>query len=218
MSRLRLRAERETASGVSIISSSSPASPVDLRRMAIPYRLRFAAFILAWTWLATPGVHAQDMIPCTDLSLDALVHMCPDELRALYCAAKPGPIPEGCTDGRAFRHAGTCLAESSTKMTGLLWHGKEFDSCTCSLKNRWCLGITAVEAKVCYGESWLDGCPAIVMDYRGVSPVVWRHVRDELRQIGPCLYLGAMFQEKHGCPKFKMFFALEVPPCCPAPN
>jgi hypothetical protein len=136
-----------------------------------------------------------------------------DELAALYCNAEPGPIPEGCTTGKAIRHAGTCLAVPSSKMTGLLWHGKLFDGCTGTLLNQWCCGIKAVKAQVCIGESWQDGKPAIVMDYRGTSPVVWRHVRDELREVAPGLYLGIMFQDKGCQPKFKMFFALEVP-CC----
>ena len=193
------------------------------RRMAFSHRFRLSIAILttllgAWT-ASAEEIQAPSAVSscCPALTLDNLACMSREELEALYCGAKPGPIPEGCTEGRAFRRAGTCLAASSTKMTGLLWHGKIFDGCAGSLQNRWCLGITAVEAKVCYGESWLDGCPTIVMDYRGTSPVIWHNVRDELRQIGPCLYLGAMFQEKHGCPKFKMFFALEVPPCCPAP-
>lgn len=183
--------------------------------MASPRRLQFALIMLCLgLGPAVPMTIAEE--PCgNSLTLDSLVHMSREELEALYRGANPGPIPEGYTEGRAFSRAGTCLAASSTKMTALLWHGKIFDGCSGTLQNQWCCGIVAVEAKVCYGESWLDGCPAIVMDYRGVSHLVWRHVRDELRQIGPCLYLGAMFQEKHGCPQFKMFFALETSCCCP---
>lgn len=179
--------------------------------MTFPLRLSIA-FLAAMTWI-WPARSADP-----DLTLDSLTHRNHEELQALYCGAQAGPIPQGYTRGLAFRRAGTCLAGPSTKMTGLLWHGKIFNDCTQSLQNQWCLGITAVEAKVGYGESWLDGQPAIIMDYRGTSPIVWRHVRDELRQIGPHLYLGAMFQEKHSCQQFKMFFALEIPPCCPAPN
>lgn len=163
---------------------------------------------------AAPSCASACAAPCACLSLDGLVRMSREELEALYCQAQPGPIPEGYTCGRSIRHAGTCLAVPSSKMTGKLWHGKLFDGCSGTLTNQWCHGIQAVRAKVCYGESWFDGRPAIVMDYRGVSPIIWHNVRDEIRQVAPNLYLGIMYQEKHCQPKFKMFFALEVPECC----
>ena len=48
------------------------------------------------------------------------------------------------------------------------------------LINRWRFG-RAVKAKVYPAESFLDGGPTLVMDYRQTSPLIWRNVRDELR-------------------------------------
>lgn len=183
---------------------------------------------LRWLLIAAPltlvlpaPVQAADADPapcCAQqcLTLDGLVRMSKEDLEALYCQAEPGPMPHGYTCGRAIRHAGTCLAVPSSKMAGKVWLGKHFDSCSCMLLNQWCHGIIAVPAKLSIGESWCDGKPAIIMDYRGVSPVIWRKIRDELRQVAPGLYLGIMYQEKRCEPKFKMFFALQVDEdCCP---
>ena len=74
------------------------------------------------------------------------------------------------------------------------------------------LGLKAIEAQVYPGESWLDGGPSLVMDYRGTSKV-WRNVRDELREVAPGLFLGVMYEDRCTGPKFRMFFALQA---CPA--
>ena len=49
---------------------------------------------------------------------------------------------------------------------GALWHGKAFDCATGTLKNEWCGGIRAIEARVYYGPSWKDGREAIIMRIR----------------------------------------------------
>ncbi len=95
----------------------------------------------------------------------------------------------------------------------MVWKGKWFDECDGTLLNEWCFGVKRVQAKVGYGDSWLDGRPAIIMDYSETS-TVWRGVRDELRQVGPGLYLGLMYESQCPCPKFKMFFALETSCSC----
>jgi hypothetical protein len=78
--------------------------------------------------------------------------------------------------------------------------------------NQW-RGVRAIRAAVCYGPSWLDGGPSVVMDYHRTSRV-WSDVRDEVREVAPGLYLGRMYR-RTGCgPQFQLFFALEV---CPPP-
>jgi hypothetical protein len=136
-----------------------------------------------------------------------------EELEQLYCRSCPGPAPNGTTRGVAIRYAGTDRCVRHAKITGILWHGKQFDACAGTLLNRWCLGVKAIKAQVYCGESWLDGKPSLIMDYSETSHV-WRKVRDELRQVCPGLYLGVMYERKDCEPKFKMFFALEVLPSC----
>jgi hypothetical protein len=48
------------------------------------------------------------------------------------------------------------------------------------------------------------------MDY-GATSRVWADVRDEVREVAPGLYLGAMFRRRDPQPQFKMFFALQCP-------
>jgi hypothetical protein len=133
------------------------------------------------------------------LTLDSLTHMSRCELEELYRNAPPAPPLDGYYAGRSMKR---------TKATGMIWKGKLFCGADCTLVNRWCCGLQAIQAKVYPGESWFDGKPALIMDYRETSHV-WKDVRDELREVCPGLYLGIMYHDKGCCPKFATFFALE---------
>jgi hypothetical protein len=133
------------------------------------------------------------------LTPECLVHMGKDELEALYRKAPAAPVLDGYFAGRSTKlpHA-----------TGLVWKGKQFCAADMTIVNHWCLGLTAIKANVYPGESWLDGKPALIMDYRGSSKV-WHNVRDELREVCPGLYLGIMYREQKCGPKLVQFFVLE---------
>lgn len=147
------------------------------------------------------------------LTLKSLSKMDCCELEQLYCQSPPGTIPQGFTPGRAIYCRTTPLSGLRSAVVNVAWRGKHFDCCHGSLVNQW-LGLRAIEAQVHYGESWLDGGPSIVMDYRGTSKV-WRNVRDEMREVAPGLLLGIMYEERCTGPKFRMFFALQT---CSTPN
>ena len=49
------------------------------------------------------------------------------------------------------------------------------------------------------------------MDYSETS-LVWRDVRDEMREVAPGLYLGRMYRRKKCGLEFQIFFALQA--CC----
>lgn len=160
---------------------------------------------------AEPEVIAPDqpaLAACPTLSLEQLACMSWCELEQLYRQSSPGPIPTGYLRGRAIYCPDAFLTPARSKMTKAIWHGKLFCPDD-TIVNRWCLGMHAVHAKVCYGAGWLDGKPSILMDYRGVSPVIWKDVRDEIREVAPGVYLGVMYRCKSGQPQMKMFFALE---------
>lgn len=129
------------------------------------------------------------------------------ELEQLYRQASPGAIPQGFTPGRAIFCRDAPLAGLRSAVVNVAWRGKHFDGCSSTLINQW-VGLRAIQAQVHYGESWLDGKPSIIMDYRCTSRV-WRTVRDELREVAPGLYLGIMYEDRCCGPKFRMFFALE---------
>ena len=144
--------------------------------------------------------------------LEDLTRMSWDELEQLYRGASPGAVPSGYAKGRALYRPGKPLSGPRTATARLLWKGKHFDPCGGTLINQW-LGFRAVPARVFYGESWLDGGPSLILDYDGMSRLVWADVRDEIRELAPGLYLGLMFRRR-SCPRFKSFFVLEV--CMPA--
>ncbi len=148
---------------------------------------------------------------CAVLSLERLAEMSWPELEQLYRHAPPGAICEGYARGKAIYCPDEKLAGVRSKTTGMLWHGKVFRACDCRIVNQWC-GVKAIEARVYYGPSWLDGKPSIIMDYCGTSKV-WADVRDEVREVAPGLFVGLMYRRRCPCPEMKMFFALET---CPA--
>jgi hypothetical protein len=135
------------------------------------------------------------------------------DLEQLYRQAAPGAIPAGYLRGRAIYCPCAPLTPMRSKMTQAMWQGKHFCPADGTLINQWCLNTKAVRARVCPGESWLDGGPSIIMDYRGMSHV-WKDVRDEIREVAPGVYLGLMYRCKAGHPRMKMFFALELTTCC----
>jgi hypothetical protein len=56
----------------------------------------------------------------------------------------------------------------------------------------------------------MDGRPALIIDYSRTSHVYARY-RDEIRQVGPGLYLGLMYTRTAPQPTLKTYFLLEVP-------
>lgn len=173
-----------------------------------------AAIVLSWTLLAASSAPADPPAAAIPpLCLEQLAAMSWCDLEQLYRQASPGTIPAGYTRGRAIYCPGAALTPARSKMSQAMWHGKHFCAEDSTLINQWCFG-RAVRACVCYGDSWLDGQPSIVMDYRGVSHVVWSNVRDEIREVAPGVYLGLMYYCKKGEPRMKIFFALEATSCC----
>ncbi len=118
------------------------------------------------------------------------------ELDALFSAGAPEPIPEGESNGVAIIAPGT---EFSPIIASLInhfaWQGKVFNPATGELLNRILpTGWNAVAAQVYEGESWFDAKPCIVLDYSKTS-LVAHWIRDEIRLIGPGLYLGKVYWE-----------------------
>ena len=142
------------------------------------------------------------------LTMKQLATLSDCELEQIYRASAAAAMPSGYLKGLPI-YPQSKLSGVRSKTTSLLWHGKHFDAETGTLINQWC-GIKAIKARVYPGESWLDGKPSLIMDYEG-SSLVWNDVRDELREVAPGLYLGAMYLRRPSGPKFKMWFVLEGP-------
>ncbi|MBO1413548.1 hypothetical protein [Streptomyces sp. FH025] len=117
-----------------------------------------------------------------------------DRLEELFRTSPPGEIPEGPMEGAAIIGAGTGLTGAIAALVRLaVWRGKVFDRAGGYLSNRLSpLDVLAVLATVAPGPSRLDGEECIVIDYSRTS-LVARGVRDEIRQVGPDLYLGVIW-------------------------
>jgi hypothetical protein len=142
-------------------------------------------------------------------SIDQLLGLSPQQLDGLYHRSAVGAIPEGRARGQAIFAPGTRLARPMAKAARVLWQGKVFQGAEASAVNRF-FGVRMIRADVSYGESWLDGRPAIILDYRDTSRL-YANYRDELREVAPGLFLGLMYARTAPRPSLKMYFALDGP-------
>lgn len=143
------------------------------------------------------------------LTLDQLVRMDAGSLDAIYRGGEAGPIPDGRVRGRVL-YPDKAFAAGRSGAARLVWQGKVFDSGLGMASNKF-FGMKAVKSRVGCGPSWRDGAPAIILDYQGTS-TIYADVRDEIRRVGPGLYLGLMYDRSEPCPDFKMYFALQDGP------
>ena len=136
-----------------------------------------------------------------------LLAMSQKELDDLFSASQPGDIPNGEANGTAIIAPGTTYSqEIATFINHFAWQGKTFDASKGILRNRILpFGLNAIIAKVYKGESWFDGKECIVLDYSETS-LLAEWIRDEIRQIGPNLYLGIVYWKKDRLINFAIQF------------
>ena len=170
------------------------------------------AIWLGSAWFASPA-SAEEPAERPTLTVCQLVHMCREELDAVYQSGTAPSIPAGKVRGTAIPSPGSSLTPARSKATRVLWQGKVFNPCCGTATNKF-FGLRAVKANVYSGESWMDGKPALILDYSQTS-FVYADVRDEIREVAPGLYLGAMYEQRCCGPKLKMYFVLEECGCCP---
>ena len=129
------------------------------------------------------------------------------QLDELFTGSMPGEIPNGEAQGTAIIAPGTTYSpEIATLINHFAWQGKSFDARRGLLTNRILpLGINAIIAKVYKAPSWLDGKECIVLDYSETS-LVAHWIRDEIRQIGPGLYLGKVYWDQKRLIDFALKF------------
>ena len=128
-------------------------------------------------------------------STQQLLDMRREDLERLYNLLAPGPIPNGKSDGIASVAPGTALGRASQAVMSALWQGKIFDGPGGRLINRLSTG-EAVQAKVYDGDSWLDGQPSIIIDYKDTSTIAG-FIRDEIREAAPGIYFGFAYMRHH---------------------
>ena len=128
---------------------------------------------------------------------EQLLKMTRAQLDELFGKSPAGDIPDGDAEGTAILAEGTKFAPDIARFINhFAWQGKIFDAKAGFLKNKILpLGVAAIVARVYKDESWFDGKECIVLDYSQTS-IVAGWIRDEIRMIGPGLYLGLVFGEK----------------------
>jgi hypothetical protein len=136
-----------------------------------------------------------------------LLQMSQQQLDALFGEHDAGPIPDGEAKGTAIIVPGTPMSEPIAAAINIFaWQGKVFDAKAGLLRNEILpFGLKAIIASVYKGPSWLDGKECIVLDYSETS-LVASHIRDEIRQIEPGLYLGKVYWDKARLIDFSLDF------------
>lgn len=130
-------------------------------------------------------------------TVDKLLKMSGAELDDIFKKAESGAVPDGNAQGTAIIAADTVYTSEIAEFVNLFaWQGKVFDAKDMLLVNKiTVIGLRAIIADIKVEPSWIDGKDCIVLDYSKTSLVVhW--VRDEIRLIGPGLYLGQVFWDK----------------------
>jgi hypothetical protein len=123
-----------------------------------------------------------------------LLRMSQPRLDELFRASPAGAIPDGEARGTAIVAPGTSFSPDIAKLISrFAWQGKIFDARKGVLRNKILpFGLSAVAARVYKANSWLDGKECIVLDYSETS-LIARWIRDEIREIGPKVYLGKVW-------------------------
>jgi len=143
-------------------------------------------------------------------TIDDLVRLEPAELERLYRAAPPAAMPSGRVRGRPVPLSGSRMAVPVSKAGRLVWQGKIFQPERGQAVNRF-FGLPMIRGELSYGHSWLDGRPALILDYERTSTVYGRY-RDEIREVAPGLLLGLMYERSLPQPTRTLIFALETGP------
>ncbi|MBU8807803.1 hypothetical protein KL953_02755 [Mycolicibacterium goodii] len=123
------------------------------------------------------------LLACDNTTLDTVFRQSP-----------AGPVPDGDTTGTLLAWPGTRVTKPLARLVrALVWQGKVLDRRAGILRNKVTpLGLRLVKARLCVANSWVDGRDCVLIDYSATS-VLARMVRDEIRLVGPGLYLGVVW-------------------------
>lgn len=141
-------------------------------------------------------------------TMPQLLSMSGKDLDDLFSSSPSGNIPNGEAQGTAIIAPGTAYSAEIASLINIFgWQGKNFDAAHGTLRNRiLAFGLNAIVAEVYKSASLFDNKECIVLDYSKTS-LVAEHIRDEIRQIGPGMYLGLVYWDKTKT----IHFALQFP-------
>ena len=138
---------------------------------------------------------------------EQLLVMTDKQLDDLFSSSPACDIPNGEAQGTAIIAPGTKFSHEISSLINIFgWQGKTFDAAHGTLTNRiLAFGLNAIVAQVYKDKSWFDGKECIVLDYSKTS-LLAKHIRDEIRQIGPGEYLGLVYWDKTRIIHFSLQF------------
>lgn len=162
------------------------------RRIAVAL---VTAALLVSCRTSAPSVEVSNLLKMSEADLDKL-----------FSESPPGPIPSGEAKGTAIVGPGSSKSdEIAAFINRFAWQGKIFDPASGTLVNHLGpVGTEGILAKVYIDKSLFDGKDCIVLDYSKTS-LVAKHIRDEIRMIGPNTYLGPVYWDN----KKLFYFALQ---------
>jgi hypothetical protein len=118
-------------------------------------------------------------------------------------ASGSASVPCGRTAGTVLHVCGG-HPKLAAKMQSGVWKGKTFTPC--DIRNRWLLGVTAINTAWRIDTSRVDGQPCLVMEYPAGTPV-FGGLRDEVREVAPGTWLGRCTDSTTG--ELKNWFLLQ---------
>ena len=167
---------------------------------------RFSCFLaLLFGPVGTGVVKGQSSSP--SVTMNELLRMNSESLESLYRQGVPATLPEGRVRGTALLSPGSWRTRLLARGTRLVWQGKIIEPGQATAINRF-FGMRIVRGQLYQGSSWLDGEPSLILDYSQTSRIYGGN-RDEIRQIGPGLFLGLMYDRTSSPPALSMYFALQ---------
>ncbi|MDG3006012.1 hypothetical protein [Paludisphaera mucosa] len=151
---------------------------------------------------------ARAQAPAGPLGVASLRDMSESELQAVYRQGTAVALPAGRVRGTVLPAPGTRRNAAMSVGARAIWQGKIVDPTGATAVNRF-FGVSTIRGQLYQAESWLDGNPSLILDYAKTSRVYAKN-RDEIRRIGPGLYLGLMYSRTSPQPTLSMYFVLEV--------
>jgi hypothetical protein len=171
--------------------------------MSMPRR---SFLLLAAT--ATFPATARAQLAAEPLSVASLRQMDEAQLQAVYRQGTVAGLPPGRMRGTPLPAPGTRRNAAMSTVGRLVWQGKVIDSSGTIAVNRF-FGVQAIKGRLYQGQSWLDGGPALILDYADTSRL-YADNRDEIRLIAPGLYLGLMHDRSTNPPTLTTYFVIET--------
>jgi hypothetical protein len=172
----------------------------------------------AWRWrhaIAAVGILVSASVLCQAqpqqcLTLESLQRMSACELATLFDRGELKQSPVGIAKGKLV-YLNDWNAKFRVNMSNAVWRGKRLEEDGYFI-NRWIGGRERIDSHYVIGPSWVDGRPAVIMEYPPGTKLFW-NMHDELREVAPGLFMGPVF-ERFPCPKWRGFVAFQLDTCC----